>query len=397
MIKYFEESRKFILQALDSNINPETNLNWNVNFESEFCKFSNTKFAVAVNSGTSALHAALVALDVRPGDEVIIPAISVVMNAFTVINLGATPVWVDVEKETWNIDPSKIESAITSKTKVIVTISWFGLPAKNEIISVIAKKHNLSILDDSAETLHENYYDTNIKGVSMDGIDIRIFSLEEKKHFTSGGEGGVLVTNNSKLAEKARKFAGLGYKHLTDKLGRTSLSLDIAQDPEYERFDEIGLNYRMTPITAALALGQLKNVTELLRYRKLCANYFLEVVSEVEWLKIQEVPKNSEHTYYTFGILYEGEKRFGIKWKEFYNMYRKMGGDGFYGNVKIPYLEPVFKNKKFGNFNAKEGLCPVAELIQKKVMAFKTNYIDMSTAQYQANLLKELVQKIEKN
>ena len=224
--------------------------------------------------------------------------------------------------------------------------------------------------------------------------DIGVFSFEKSKHMTSGSEGGMIVTNNELLALKARKFAGIGYKGLTASAGRTSLASSVYQDPGYERFDTIGLNYRMNTITAAVGLAQFERIDSLVERRKIIGKMYLDAIKGCDWIKSQVIPEYSEHSYFTFGILYLGFEARGITWKEFYNKYKDMGGDGFYACWANPYLEPSLKGKKIGDQTFEIGICPIAESYQKKIMAFKTNYRKLEIAQEKIFILKKLIDEI---
>ena len=389
--KFNGKELDYVLKALDSENSEHKEIDWLLNFEESFAKTVGSKYSIAVNSGTSGLHAALFAAGISEGDEVIQPALTVIMDAYATIHLGGVPVFVDSDKSSWNIDPDLIESKITKKTKAILTVSWFGLPVNMEPIMKIAKKHNLLVIDDSAETFHA-YYKTQFSGSNA---DIGVYSFENKKHLTSGSEGGMVVTNNEKLATLVRKFAGIGYKHMTASAGRTHLAKSTFQDPNYFRFDTIGLNYRMNSISAAVGLAQLERSEAIVNRRKSNAKYFIDAINGCTWLVPQKFDnKLYEHSYYTFAVLYKGDEIKGILWKEFYNQYKAAGGDGFYGNVAIPYLEPALLNKKYGRILLERGLCPVAEGLQQKVMAFKTNYRDVDSCIKQANLLKKIIDKI---
>lgn len=381
---------EYVLRALDTE-NPENKeIPWVQKFEEAFAKKIGTKYAIAVNSGTSGLHAALYAAGVGPMDEVIQPGLTVVMDAYATIHLGAIPVFVDIKESDYNMDPSLIEAKITPKTKAIITVSWFGLPVDMDPIMALAKKYNLVVIDDSAETLLGKY-----KGqISGSNAHIGVFSFEHKKHLTSGSEGGMIVTNDDDFATKARKFAGIGYKHMTPTAGRTHLAKSTFQDPDYLRFDTIGLNYRMNAISAAVGLAQLERAEFIVERRKKSAAIFKAAVENCGWMIPQEAPEGFEHSYYTFAVDYRGLEHRGIKWKDFYNMYVEQGGDGFYGNVAVPYLEPALYNKKFGDVILKEGLCPIAEQLQKRIMAFKSNYRDLNVATEKANILSRLIDKI---
>jgi perosamine synthetase len=388
--KFNGNEAEYVLRALDSETPENKNFPWVQRFEEAFASKVGSKYAIAVNSGTSGLHAALFAAGVGPGDEVLQPAITVVMDAYVTCHLGGIPVFIDVDPETWNIDASKLEEKITSRTKAIIVVSLYGLPVDIDPIMKIAEKHNLIVIDDSAETLMSKY-----KGrIAGTHAHLGVYSFEKSKHITSGSEGGMIVTDNEELAVRARKFAGIGYKGLTASAGRTSLASSVYQDPNYERFDTVGLNYRMNAVTAAVGLAQLEYVEHLVERRKVIGRMFLDAVSDCTWFKTQLIPKHSEHSYFTFGVLYLGEEKRGISWKSFYNRYKEMGGDGFYACWKNPYLEPSLLGKKFGNVVLSSGLCPTGELYQQKIMAFKTNYRDLGEARKKVDLLGNLIDEI---
>lgn len=382
--KYCNEAILNASLALRSDINSKDGKSWVESFENTFANFVGSNYAIAVNSGTSGLHAALLAIGVGPGDEVISPALTVIMDTFSTLYTGATPVWADVEKKTWNIDPEDIERKITCKTKAIISVSWFGLPANLDAINKIAKKHNLIVIDDSAETIFANKPGEE----KSKNPDIRVYSFESKKHMSTGGEGGMVTTDNPMFAEKIRKAAGLGYKHLSSNAGRTSLAAKVFQNPNYSRFDNIGFNYRMTPVTAAIGIGQMTNLNNLLNYRIECAKLFSTSIKNYSWLRMQNDSFTDNHSYYTFGVEFLSEN-VDFTWQQFYNKFTEIGGHGFYANCLNPYLEPVIIGKRFGDVVAAKGLNPIAETLQSKIMAFKTNYLDMSVLQRQCELLIE--------
>lgn len=388
--KYNGNEAKYVLRALDTEGFKNKDFPWVQRFEEAFATKVNTSYAIAVNSGTSGLHAALFAAGVEHGDEVIQPSINVVMDAYVTYHLGAVPVFVDVDSDTWNIDSTKIEAKIGPRTKAIIVVSLYGLPVDIDPIMEIAARHNLVVIDDSAETLMGKY-----KGkIAGTRAHIGVFSFEKSKHITTGNEGGMIVTSDERLATLARKFAGIGYKNLSASTGRTSLDASVFQDPDYERFDTIGLNYRMNAITAAVGLAQLERAEYLVERRKAVGKMFLEAISGCSWLRPQRTPSHSEHTYFTFGVLYLGMQNKRIKWKDFYNMYIARGGDRFYACWKNPYLEPSLLGKKMGDQVFFKGLCPLAEDIQGKIMAFKTNYRNLDEAREKVQILAKLIDEI---
>ena len=376
-----------IENVLEALINHESSKSWVNELETQFSKKLGVEHAIACNSGTSGLHAALYAAGVGPGDEVIIPALTVIMDAYSVLHLGGTPVFTDVDQGTHLLSYENLKKNITNKTKAIITVAWEGLSCDMEPIMDLAKKHNIIVIDDSARNILGRYKG-NYTGTLA---DINVFSFEAKKHMTAGGEGGMIVTNNHKLAEKARKFSGIGYRHLSADAGRTHLAISEVQDPNYMRFDTIGFNYRMNDISAAVALGQFQRIEEIVINRKTSAEFFIKAMDGCEWLIPQSVPYDCEHSYYTVAVDYLGDRFINVTWKEFYNRYIEMGGDGFYSIVAIPYLEPSLRGKIFGSQKCEPGLCPVSEGLQKRVMCFKTNYRDMKVAQSKADILHQLI------
>lgn len=390
--KYNGNETKYILQMLDSDNTENREKSWNERFEEEFCRVMKVKYAIACNSGTSGLHAAVVAAGVRSGDEVISPALTVIMDAYAIIHAEGTPIFADINPETMTIDPEDVKRKITSKTRAIIAVSLQGLSVDMDPIMEVAEKHNLIVIEDSAQTMLGIY-----KGRLAGTLGhIGVFSFENKKHVTCGSEGGMIVSNDEGLAARARKFAGIGYKHMTAHAGRTSLAMSTVQDPFYERFDTVGLNYRMTEISAAIGLAQIERVHSLVSRRQAVARLFDEAIDNCEWLVKQKTPENYIHSYYTYAIKYNGEEHIGIAWKDFYNKYIELGGDGFYGACKIPYLEPVFRNMKINGVRYKKGICPVAEEIQPKIMQFKTNYRNMDLAKKKTEILRKLIKNLSK-
>jgi len=388
--KFNGNEADYALRALDSETPENKKFPWVQKLEESFSKEIGSKYAIAVNSGTSGLHAALYAAGVGPGDEVIQPSKTVVMDSYVTMHLGAVPVFVDICSKSWNIDATKIEQKITNKTKAIIVVSLYGLPVDIDPILEIASKYNLTVIDDSAETLMTRYKN----GYAGTHSHIGVYSFEKSKHMTSGSEGGMLITSDEDLAVRARKFAGIGYKGLTAEAGRTSLASSVYQNPDYERFDTIGFNYRMNAITAAIGLAQFERIHELVERRMKVGNLFLEAVNGCDWIETQEIPSYSEHSYFTFGLLYKGSEMRGVSWKSFYDRYKNIGGDGFYACWKPPYMEPSLKGKEMNGQVFDSGLCPIAEDYQKKIMAFKSNYRDLKEAEFQAGLLRKLISEI---
>lgn len=398
--KYIGNELKYVKKVLASDMKSATEGSWNKKLETIFAQKFGVKYAIAHNSGTSALHSCLSAAGVGPGDEVISPAITVIMNTLATLYQNATPIYADIDAETFNIDPKDVERKITSRTKAIFTVSLYGLPPDMDPIMELARKHNLTVIEDNAECYLSKY-----KGRLAGTIGhMSMFSFENSKHI-SVGEGGIVITNDEKLAERVRKCGGIGYKNLRAEEGRVKLNEEVFQDPNYKRHDYLGWNYRLPEINAAIAVAQLERLEEIVDLRTKIAKLYEEAIRGCSWLIPQKVPEGYTHSYWTYALKYEGEKEIGVSWKEFYRTYKAMGGDGFYAAWSVPYLEPVMAD---GNYYGKgshytgpkikyeKGLCPVAESIQPKIMQFKTNYRDLELAKRKAESLRKTIEKFEK-
>jgi len=392
--KYLDNEFEYLNRVLNSENWSSTSGTWCQTLEKKFAEKFQSKYAVAMNSGTSTLHSALEAVGVSAGDEVISPALTVIMDTTATIHCNAVPVYADVDPLTFNIDPEDIERKITNKTKAIIAVSLYGLPCDMDKIMSIAKKHDIPVIEDNAQCFLSKY-----KGRLVGTIgDISSWSFENSKHM-SCGEGGIITTNNEKYAEMSRKIAGHGYKNLGAEYGQIKLNQGVYQDPDYKRHDEIGWNYRLSEFGAAISLAQLETLDFKVGLRIQIASMFLEILKSCEYITAQCVPENYSHSYFTLGVLYDGLKHMGVSWQEFRRKYISFGGDGFYGAWSVPYMEPVMQERRFvkrcpeiyKNVSYKKGLCPVAESIQPKLMQFKTNYRNIELAIEKINALKATI------
>ncbi len=394
--KYLGNELKYLGKVLEGESWSATGGSWTIGLEKAFSKKIGTKFGVAFNSGTSTLHAALETVGVGAGDEVISPALTVIMDSTATFHANAIPVYCDIDENTFNIDPDKLEDLITPKTKAIIAVALYGLSPDYDRILEIAKRHGIAVIEDDAQAVLSKY-----KGKTLGTIgDIASFSFENTKHI-SCGEGGMILTDNKEYAEKCRKLGGHGFKNLKADDGRVRLNADMFQNPQYKRHDSLGWNYRMPEFTAAVAYAQLERVDELVKLRKDSAKCFIEAIDSCDFLIPQYTPEGYENTYYSLGVRYLGEEKLGVSWTDFRKEYVEMGGDGYYGAWSVPYLEPVISDRVFvnrlpdvyKNVDYHEGLCPVAEKIQKQIMQFKTNYRDLELAKQKAEILHELINK----
>ena len=352
--------------------------------EDAFCEKYGTKYAIAVNSGTSGLHSALIAAGVKQGDEVITTPFTVLVDSSVPVIMGAEPVFADIDPDTHNIDPESIKEKITKKTKAIIPVSHDGLPYDIDEVLKIANENDIVVIEDNAQAMLAEY-----KG-RLVGKDahITMFSFERTKH-VSCGEGGMLITNDEELATKARKFAGMGFKNLTakksDLVGGVPLEY---QSPIYERNDAVGLNYRFTEFLAAITLAQFERVDELVKIRRDIALEYDRVFKNTQF-KPQHIPEGYVSSYFTYAV--ESPYNELKEWKKFHDFHIKNSGDDFYASMILGYNEPIMKKLGFG---AKySGKCPVAEKIQPNIMQFKTNYRTLEDAKRNIDILEDSIKK----
>lgn len=272
--------RKYVLDCLDTNW-ISSNGKYIGEFEAAFASFCGVKHAVAANNGTTALHLALVALGLGPGDEVIIPTVTYIATANAVRYCGATPVLVDVCADTMNIDPKQVEQKITSRTRGIIPVHLYGHPADMVPLSAIARKHGLWVLEDAAEA-----HGAEVNGRRVGSLtECATFSFFGNKIVTTG-EGGMVTTNDDELAAKLRLYRGQGV------------------DPQRRYwFPVIGYNYRMTNIQAAIGLAQMETIDAALQDRQALAKLYDEALSPLkDLLVLPEVQPGMRHVYWMYTV-----------------------------------------------------------------------------------------------
>lgn len=250
--------RKYVLDCLDTNW-ISSNGKYIGAFEESFAKFCGVKHAIAANNGTTALHLALVALDLKPGDEVIIPTVTYIATANAVRYCGATPVLVDVCADTMNINPKDIERKITTNTRGIIPVHLYGHPADMTAVNKIAEKHGLWVVEDAAEA-----HGAEVEGKKVGSLGTcATFSFFGNKIVTTG-EGGMVTTNDDELAAKLRLYRGQG------------------MDPQRRYwFPVVGYNYRMTNIQAAIGLAQMEGIDKALSDRAALAGWYNDALRDL--------------------------------------------------------------------------------------------------------------------
>ena len=252
-------------------------------FEESFSKYNKRIFGVAVSSGTAALEIGMKSLNLKKGDEVIIPTFSIISTALCVIKLGLKPVLVDSNIYTWNMDSDQVIKKITKKTKAIIITHIYGFPVDMKKILAIAKKKNIKIIEDSAEMIGQTYFK---KRCGTFG-DLSTFSFYANKHITTG-EGGMILTNNKKMYNKCKSLRNLCFGIGTKKFNH----------------DDIGWNYRMTNVQAAIGCGQLKNISWIIRRKRQIGKRYISILKKCNKIYIQPYKLSySKNIFWVFGIL----------------------------------------------------------------------------------------------
>lgn len=256
-------------------------------FENAFSSYCNVKYGVAVCNGTVAIHLALAALGIGKGDEVIIPSFTMIATAFAVCYTGAKPVFVDADRETFNIDVSKIEEKITSHTKAIIPVHIFGNPCNMSEIVRIAKKYNLFIIEDAAEAHGAEYNGKKVGSFS----DIASFSFFANKNLTTG-EGGMVITDNEEYYKRCKYFKNMCFP---------------IDSPRVYSHENIGFNYRMSNLHAAIGLAQTEKADEYKEMRIYNANLYKKNLSDCSGIIFQKDQDNGLNVHWMNTIVINPE------------------------------------------------------------------------------------------
>tara|TARA_B100000427_G_C15480938_1_gene582934 strand:+ start:128 stop:1255 length:1128 start_codon:yes stop_codon:yes gene_type:complete len=333
----FGNEKKYLLKCLSDGFISSSG-KFVKEFEKKFAKRVNRKFAITVSNGTAALQLAFEALNIKKKDEVILPSFTIISCVLPVIRSGAIPVLIDSDPVTWNMDVTKIEKKITSKTKAIIAPHIYGLPIDMDPLLKIAKKYKLKVIEDAAEVLGLKYKNKECGSFG----DVSTFSFYANKHITTG-EGGMIVTNSKQIAEKCKSLRNICFNN-----ERRFLHYDL------------GWNYRFTNLQSAIGLAQLEKLNRfIIKKRKIGKNYN----KEFSRIKIFQTPLNekkyAKNIYWVYGlvlkkrsfmslnILMKKLKQEGIETRNFFwplhqqPILRKMG---FFKKIKLPVAEYLSKN-----------------------------------------------------
>lgn len=318
--------KKYVNDCLDSTWISSKGKYINL-FENAFAKYIGTKYATAVSNGTVALHLALLALEISKDDEVIVPSFTYIATANAITYVGAKPVFVDSEPETWQISPESIKKSITKKTKAIIIVHLYGHPCEMDEITKICKENNIYLIEDCAEAIGSKYKNKKVGSFG----DIATFSFFGNKTITTG-EGGMLVSNNEKLIKEAYHYKN---QSVTEK--------------QYWH-DKTGYNYRMTNIQAAIGLAQLEQVEKNIKDKANIAEIYQKAFENTQ-IKFHKAHKDVFHTYWMCSILLKNKKirdnlvdfltKKGIDTRPLFYPAHKMPCFKNYNNQTLPVAEDL--------------------------------------------------------
>ncbi len=349
-------------------------------FEEKFSEKIGAKYGVAFNSASSALHAAVVAVGVRPGDEVIVPPYTFTSTATSALMHNAIPVFSDVKQDIYCLDPSKLEKTISPLTKAIIPVHLFGHACDMDEIIIFAQKNNLRVIEDCAQSPGGQYKGKNLSTIG----DCGVFSFQESKNIMTG-EGGMLLTNDKEIADVARMVRNHG-----------EMIIPTQEERSYKS-EILGWGYRMTELEAGLGIAQTSKLDFLNDVRIKLANFLSKEINKIEGLKHVKYDF-VKHVYYVFAFSFDQEK-IGIPRDIFCKSLQAEGIPCSFGYVKPLYLNPLYSEKRAfafkhykGNAKYDRGICPVTESLHEKEL------IIFDVCRYPANLedMNDIVKAINK-
>jgi len=322
-------------------------------FEEKFADFVGTKEAVAVSNGTAALHAAMRAIGIGPGDEVIVPTLTFAATANSVVFEGGTPVFADVDPETLLLDPQSVKERITEDTKAVVGVDYVGQPCRYDALREISDAHDLVLLDDACHATGGTY-----KGDPVGSLaDLNTFSFHPVKNMTTG-EGGMVTTDDSDWADQMRRFRNHGI---------TSTHHERAEEGSwYYEIPEVGYNYRLTDFQCALGISQLKKLPEWVRRRREIARTYDEEFASMEAVQPVKQRGDSACAYHLYVIQLELEQ-LQVGREKIFNALRAEGI-----GVNVHYIPVHYHPYYREHFGTEEGLCPVAETAYERILTLPT-------------------------
>ena len=324
--------------------------------ESELCKLTGAKYAVAISNGTSALHAACYAAGIGEGDEVITTPITFAASANCALYCGAMPVFADIDPKTYNISPDEIEKKITARTKAVVAVDFTGQAVELDRIRKICEEHNLVLIEDAAHSIGTKYNGKAVGSIA----DMTTFSFHPVKTIT-GGEGGAILTNDKKLYTRLINFR-------THCITRDVNQMEHEPDgPWYYEQIDLGYNYRMTDFQAALIISQLQKLDMFIKRRKEIVEIYNKAFADVPEIIVQQEIPQSDTTRHLYIIQLDLDK-LNCTRKDFFNA---MSAENVQCNV---HYIPVYYFPYYEKLGFKRGICPNAEKLYEGMLSIPLYY-----------------------
>jgi len=329
-----EEEKRLVMEVLDSKVLSGFLASPGEKFlggekvrilENLFKDYYGIGHALAVNSATAGLHAAVAAINVNPGDEILVTPYSMCASATAVVMHNAIPIFVDIDESNFNIDPEEIRRAITPETKAIIVVHLFGYPAEMDEIMQIAREHDLKVIEDAAQAPGCKYKGNHVGTIG----NIGVISFNQNKTITTG-EGGIIVTNDDELAKRMRLIRNHG-------------EVVVEHYPVETIAGIIGYNYRMTELEAAVGIAQFKKLDKLNSHRVKLAEYLTEKLQQFKpIITTPRIRDYSEHVYFVYPMKFNAVKA-GVNRDTFAEAVRAEGVPLFGGYVRPIYLEPMYQ------------------------------------------------------
>jgi len=318
------EEQEEVIKVMESQMLTLLHGTYVKEFEEDFAKYIGVKHAIGVNTGTAALHIALAALDIGPGDEVIVPPFTFIATASSILHNNAIPIFADIDEESYTLDPLSVKEHISNKTKAIIPVHLAGISANMDALTTIADDNNIKIIEDAAQSIGTKCNNRKVGSIGTLGC----FSFYPSKNITTG-EGGMITTNDDDLAEKCRLIRHHG-------------------EPSWYVYNRLGYNYRMTEIQGAIGKVQLKRLPNFIEIRNKNAKFLSNAVEEIESISPPFVPEYCEPAFnYWIGRI--KPKLLGLTKNQFLERFPKS---------KILYPKPLYQTKIFQEKIAYPKGCP---------------------------------------
>ena len=319
-------------------------------FEKKFADFVDAKYAVALSSGTAALHAASFVAGIKEGDEVIVSPMTFAASSNCILYQNGKPVFADIDKKTYNINPEEIKKKITDKTKAIIPVDYTGQPCEIEKIMKIAKENDLTVIEDASHAVGATTNGKKIGSIA----DMSVFSFHPVKIITTG-EGGMVATDKKEFYEKLLKFRNHGITKNNNQF------LSKKTNPWYQEQQYLGYNYRLTDIQCALGISQLKKVNKFLKIRRDIANRYTKEFKKLGGIITPYQNKNIKSSWHLYVIQIELEKIKTDRETIFKELLKEKIG------VQVHYM-PVYYHPYYQKLGYKKGLCSNAEWLYKRII-----------------------------